>query len=152
MEENMELKFREVSIDDIEEITELYIETYKKEPWKENWKTEIARKKIKDAIENNIGEKYCVNKDNKIIGIMFGHRNYLIDKKELYVDEYFIEYGNQRQGVGKYFLEYIEKEMKQKNYSNIILLTEKAFPSELFYKKNGFNISPNMVLMYKRII
>jgi N-acetylglutamate synthase-like GNAT family acetyltransferase len=147
----MDLIIRKIIFDDVDEITELYIETYKQEPWNENWNKEIARERIKDAIENNIAENYCVNKDNKIVGVMFGHRNYFIDEKELYIDEFFIGHKIQRKGIGKYFLEYIEKDIKQKNYSSMVLLTKKAFPSELFYKKNNFCTSPNMILMYKGI-
>jgi hypothetical protein len=84
--------------DDIDEITELYIETYKQEPWNETWKKDIAKERIRDAIECNNAENYSINQANRIIGVMFGH----------------------------------------KNYSNIVLLTKKAFPSELFYKKMGF--------------
>jgi N-acetylglutamate synthase-like GNAT family acetyltransferase len=147
----MELIIKKVFIDDVDEITELYIETYKQEPWNENWKREIAKEKIKDVIENNIAENYCINNNDKIIGVMFGHRNYFIDEKELYIDEFFIEHNIQRKGIGKYFLDYIEKDIKLKNYSRMILLTKKAFPSELFYKKNEFSISPNIILMYKGI-
>jgi len=129
----------------------LYVNTYKQEPWNENWEKEIAMKRINEAIENNNSENYCINKDNKIIGVMFGRRNYYIDKKELYIDEYFIEYNNQRKGIGKYFLEYIEKDLKHKNYSSMVLLTRKSFPSELFYRKNGFGTVPNMILMHKTI-
>jgi len=148
----MELKIRNVIIDDINEVTELYIETYKKEPWNENWVKEIAKERIKTAIESNIAENYCIIKDNKIIGAMFGHKDYFIDSKELYINEFFIGYNNQRKGIGKYFMEYIEKDIKQKNYSNIVLLTKRAFPSELFYKNIGFSTSPNMILMYKGIM
>lgn len=101
----MVLQIRGITFDDIDEITELYIETYKKEPWKENWNKKITREKIKNAIGNNISENYCMNKDNKIIGVMFAHRNYYIDRKELYIDEFFIEYNDQRKGkifFGKY--------------------------------------------------
>jgi hypothetical protein len=79
----MELEVREVANNDIDEIMELFIETYKKEPWNENWNKEIARERIRDFIENNIAENYCINKDNKIIGVMFGRRNYFIDKKDM---------------------------------------------------------------------
>jgi hypothetical protein len=56
----MELKIRKPAIDDIDEIIELYIDTYKREPWNENWKKETAREKIKDAIESNLAEKSCI--------------------------------------------------------------------------------------------
>ena len=147
----MDYKIGKIKKDNINEIVELYIETYKKEPWNENWEKDIAENKIRDAIENNLAENYCIKNDNKIIGIMFGHRCYFIDKKELYIDEYFIDYNYQRKGIGKYFLECIENDIKQKNYSNMVLLTKKAFPSELFYKNNGFLTSPNMILMYKEV-
>ena len=147
----MELTIRKIAIADIDEITELYIDTYKREPWNETWKKEIAREKIKDAIECNIAENYCILKDNKIIGAMFAKRNYHTSGKELYIDEFFIGYNNQRKGIGKYFLEYIEKDMKKKKYSAIILLTGKDLPSELFYKKNGFRISPRIIFMVKDI-
>ena len=147
----MDLKVISITIDNLDEITKLYMETYKEEPWNENWEKEIAKEKIRDLIENNISENYCIKNEEKIIGVMFGRRNYFIDKKELYIDEYFIEYNNQRKGIGKYFLDFIENDIKQKNYSSIVLLTKKSFPSELFYKSSGFHTSPNMILMFKSI-
>jgi len=33
MEENMDIIIREIMIDDVDEITELYIETYKQKPY-----------------------------------------------------------------------------------------------------------------------
>ena len=147
----MDLEVISITIDNLDEITKLYMETYKEEPWNENWEKEIAKEKIRDLIENNISENYCIKNEEKIIGVMFGRRNYFIDKKELYIDEYFIEYNNQRKGIGKYFLDFIENDIKQKNYSSIVLLTKKSFPSELFYKSNSFHTSPNMILMIKSI-
>ena len=147
----MELTIRKIAIDDIDEITELFIDTYKRQPWNETWKREIAREKIKDAAESNIAENYCIIKESKIIGAMFAKRNYFTHGKELYIDEFFIENSNQRRGIGKYFLEYIEKDLKEKNYTAIILLTQKGLSSELFYAKNGFRTSPRMILMVKDI-
>ena len=148
----MELIFRKIIMEDKEEIIDLFIDTYKKEPWNENWDKNIAKEKINDFLNNNLSENYCINNENKkIIGVLFGRRNYFIDRKELYIDEFFIDYNYQRKGIGKKFMEYIEKEIKQKGYTSIILLTKKSFPSEHFYTNSKFKISPNMVLMYKDI-
>ena len=145
----MNLIIKGITIDDIDEITELYVETYKKEPWNENWKKEIAKEKFKGFIEDNTTENYCICNDNRIIGAMLARKQYFIDSKELYIDEFFIEYNNQRKGIGKYFMEYIENDIKQKNYSCMFLLTKRAFPSELFYKNNGFSTSQDIIFMYK---
>ena len=96
----------------MDEITKLYLKTCEKEPWHENWKKEFAQVKIKNAIENNHAENYCISKNNKIIGVMLPHKFYYINKIDVYIDDFFIEYGAQRKGIGKYFLENIEKEMK----------------------------------------
>ena len=130
----MKIFFRKITLEDRDEIVDLFIEVYKNEPWNEIWDKKIARNKIEDFLNSNIAENYCVtDEDNKIIGVLLGRRQYYIDSKELYVDEYFIDTNYQNQGIGKKFMEYIEEEMKQNGYSCIILLTEKSFPSEYFY-------------------
>ena len=147
----MELIIRKITFADFDEITELYVETYKKEPWYENWEKEFAKEKVKNAIENSHAENYCISKNNIIIGVMLAYRFYYINKIDLYIEDFFVEYSTQKKGIGKYFLENIEKEMKQKNFSSMVLLTKKAFPSEFFYTKNGFGTSTDMILMYKEI-
>ena len=149
----MDLIFRSIVFEDKDEIVDLFIKIYKEEPWKENWIKEIVEEKINDLLNNNIALNYCVinKKTNKIIGAMFGRRNYFIDSKELYIDEYFIDYNFQRKGIGKYLLENIEKEIKTKEYSSIILLTKEKFPSETFYLKNNFRKNDDMRLFYKNI-
>jgi ribosomal protein S18 acetylase RimI-like enzyme len=149
----MDLFFRNIVFEDKDEIVDLFMETYKKEPWKENWIKETAEEKINDLINNSTSENYCIinKKDNRIIGVMFGRKNYFVDRKELYIDEFFIDYNFQRKGIGKYLLENVEKEIKNKNYSSIILLTKENFPSEFFYIKNNFKKSYDMRLFYKSI-
>ena len=148
----MKIFFRKITLEDQDEIVDLFIEVYKNEPWNEVWDKKIAQKKIEDFLSSNISENYCVTDgDNKIIGVLLGRRQYYIDSKELYVDEYFIDTNYQNQGIGRKFMEYIEEEMKQKGYSCIILLTEKSFPSEYFYSKIGFKTKDETIFMYKKI-
>jgi GNAT superfamily N-acetyltransferase len=148
----MELLFRQIDINDAEEIVNLMIDTYRNEPWNEKWDIETAFNKINGFIKNNSAINLCVtDKDNKIIGVLLGYTNYYIDSKEFYVDEFFIGYNYHRKGIGKSFLEYVEKELTQKGHTCMVLLTEKSYPSEYFYVNNDFKTSPNMILMYKNI-
>ena len=148
----MELLFRKITLGDQNEVVNLFMETYRNEPWNEIWDKNIAQNKIDDFLKSNISENYCVTDVNtKIIGILLGRRQYYIDSKELYVDEFFIDTNYQNQGIGKKFMEYIEEEMKLKRYSCIILLTEKSLPSEYFYSKIGFKTKDETIFMYKEI-
>lgn len=148
----MELNFRKIVSEDKDEIINLFIETFKKEPWNEDWNYEVAQEKINWLMNNSLSENYCVtNEHKKIIGVLLGYGNYHINRKELYIEDFFIDYNCQKKGIGKKLMEYVETEMKQKNYSSIILLTKRTFPSEYFYTNLNFKILSNMILMHKDI-
>jgi len=147
----MKFNIREISNKDIEKITQLYIDTYKEDPWNEKWEYYNAKNKINGFLTKEHGENYCILDNNEIIGVMFGHGNFCQNFKELFIDEFFIKHSLQRKGIGNYFLEFIEKEFKQKGYASMALLTMRSYPSELFYSKNGFFTIPDMVLMVKDI-
>ena len=148
----MELVFREVVFADKDEIISLFIDTYKREPWNENWESEIAHERIKGFMENNLSGNYCVtNKDNKIIGVLLGHTNFFVDKKEFFIEEFFIDHDHQGKGIAKKFMEYVENEIKQKGHASMVLLTKKSFPSEKFYTNIDFKTSQSVVLMFKEM-
>jgi hypothetical protein len=63
----MELLFRKIIFEDKEEIVDLFLETYRKEPWNENWNKEAAQKRIINLLKNNSSENFCIlNEDKKI--------------------------------------------------------------------------------------
>lgn len=44
----------------------------------------------------------------------------------------------QQSGIGSEFIKAIEKDLKRKGISHIVLLAQKDVPAFRFYKKNGF--------------
>ena len=149
--EKSKYTIEKIKIQDLDEITDLYVETYKHEPWNETWDKNFARERLSNFIEHKISENYCIREGNKIIGALFGSRNFTPSIKEFYINDFFIDYHYQRKGIGEYFLKYIEKDLKEKKYFGMVLLTNKSYPCKLFYEKNGFFTIPDMIFMVKDI-
>lgn len=141
---------REIKQDDLEDILNLFLDTYSGKPWNESWDFEIARKKIDDLFKCNISQNYCIeNNHGEICGALFSRRNYYLSEKEFFIDEFFIAKNYQHQGVGSYFLNAVIEIIKQSGYSCMVLNTAKDYPSEFFYRKNGFLQLDTNIFMYK---
>lgn len=143
---------RKIELPDLPQLMEVFIRTYSKEPWNEEWDSDILKARILGFILNNTGINFCVvDTQSKIAGAMFGRRNYWIKSKEYFVDEFFIDYALQNKGLGHFMVEEISQILKAEGFGCMILNTEKGFPCEKFYLKNGFQIKQNNIFMFKDI-
>ncbi|MBE6051850.1 MAG: GNAT family N-acetyltransferase [Clostridium sp.] len=68
---------------------------------------------------------------------------------EEYVDELCVNYEDQGSGIGSEFLREIEKNIKKQGLDGFLLNTEKGYPSEKFYIKNGFKQIDNLIVLGK---
>lgn len=68
---------------------------------------------------------------------------------EYYIDQFCVKVEMQGQGIGSQFLKMIETDIKARGMNAIILNTEKGFPSEKFYLKNGFNSLDELIVFAK---
>jgi GNAT superfamily N-acetyltransferase len=143
---------RKFKKEDTEELIDLFIETYAQEPWNEVWKTESVRQRISDLTISPISISYLACDENGfIVGGLFGRRNIFLEATELFIDEFFISSKHQRKGHGSKLMNFVGDELKKEGYSCLVLNTERGFPSETFYKNNGYNQKESIILMYKHI-
>ncbi len=148
----MSLIVRKIIYQDLEEIFEVFSRTYSKEPWNEVWDASTLRERISDFILCNTGISFCaIDTNGNIVGVMFGRRNYWINSKEYFIDEFFVDYQKQNKGIGHFMINEVSNMIKAEGYSCIILNTEKGFPCEKFYLKNGFHQKESNIFMYKEI-
>lgn len=68
---------------------------------------------------------------------------------EYYIDQFCVKVDWQGKGIGSLFLTLIDEDIKTKGMNAIILQTEKGFPSENFYIKNGFSILDELIVLAK---
>ena len=72
-----------------------------------------------------------------------------INGEEYYIDQFCVKPDLQRKGVGSRFLKLIEGEIRAEQMNAIILNTERGFPAEKFYLKNGFKSADGLVTLIK---
>lgn len=139
MEENM-----------IDDYVNVYIETFTKEPWNDVYESrEQVVRFFQNHFRNNYFIGYVVMLEDKIVGLSVGMKKPWIEGMEYYVDEFCISYEMQGRGIGSWFMEAIEKDIKNKGMNAMILNTEKDYPSRKFYEKNGFKTLGDLIVLGK---
>ena len=86
---------------------------------------------------------------DEVIAMSLGSKKPWINGMEYYIDQFCVKAELQRHGIGRRFLELIEENIYANGMNAIILNTEKGFPSEKFYLKNGFCSFEKLVILAK---
>lgn len=146
----MELKVINLSEEYLEECVDLFIDTFSREPWNDKYD---SRKQVKDFFINHMKNNYFLGYigliDNKVVALSIGMKKPWILGIEYYIDEFCIGFNFQGKGIGSLFLRDIEKLLVDEKVEGIILNTERDYPSCKFYKRNGFQVLGNLIVLGK---
>ncbi|MEG1709991.1 MAG: GNAT family N-acetyltransferase [Acinetobacter sp.] len=146
----MERKFKlYILSDDMLDIcVDLFIDTFSKEPWNDVYD---SKKQVVDFFENHIKNNYFVGyvlkDDDDVVALSIGSKKPWIKGMEYYIDQLCVKADMQGLGIGSQFLRLICEDIKLQGMNAIILNTEKGFPSEKFYLKNGFTALDELVVL-----
>lgn len=146
------MKLKKICKDDIEELVDIYINTFSKKPWYDEFNDRnLVVKFFNNHLNNNYFIGYILLLDNNIIGMSLGMKKPWENGMEYYIDQFLINYEYQNKGYGKYFLKEIEKDLKKLKINGILLNTERDFLSYDFYVKNGFSDFKDLSVLGKEI-
>lgn len=133
---------------DLEKAAISLIEAFAAEPWNENWSIELAKTRIEELMSGPMSIGFIFEENDSILGVMVGRRTTYLYGIEYFVDEFFIAPSVQRKGIGTKMINHVRKELSLEGFVDIVLNTEKGYPSEQFYIKNGFVQKNNLIFMY----
>ncbi len=143
---------KELSIEDIEEIKQLFVEVFTNEPWNDDWSDpKQLHEYLIDLIDNRNSMTFGLYEDDYLIGLSMGSILHFHNGTEYYIFEFCIKEEKQGKGIGTEFLKKIEDFIKEKQVSIIFLQTERTVPAYGFYKKNGFVELNDHISLYKDI-
>lgn len=135
---------------DIEECIDLFMDVFSKTPWFEVYESKAqVRKFFENHLENNYFIGYVLRKSEKIIAVSIGMKKPWLEGMEYYIDQFWVTFEFQGQGIGSKFLKMIEERIKAEGMNGIMLNTERSFPSKSFYAKNGFESQEELVILTK---
>lgn len=123
----------------LQECVDLYQNVFSKEPWFEKSERADVERFFLNFMDSNKFVGYVAKKDEKIVAVSIGFLKPWIKGEEYYIDQFYVDYNLQGQGIGTIFLSKIKEYLARLNVHAMILATEKGFPSYKFYVKNGFS-------------
>lgn len=133
-----------------DECVRVYMDTFSKEPWNDVYESkEPVENYFDNFFDNNYFLGYVIVEDDKIEGISVGMKKPWYGGVEYYIDELCVSYEKQGTGMGSFFLDKIEENLKDQGLNGIILNTDKDFPAFDFYVKNGFELSASLRIFVK---
>ncbi|MDE5884444.1 MAG: GNAT family N-acetyltransferase [Oscillospiraceae bacterium] len=144
------ITMKELSIEQMEEIKQLFFKIFSNEPWNDDWSDPIQlHQYINDLIGNKNSFSLGLFDDDKLIGLSLGYIMHWYAGTEYYIFEFAIETERQEKGLGTDFLSKIEKYAADKKITHIFLQTERTAPAYHFYQKNGFSEIKDHVSLFK---
>jgi predicted N-acetyltransferase YhbS len=145
------IEYRNITLDDIDVLAEMYVETFNSEPWNDRWTIETASKRLHQMI--NV-EDFCglLAKENGIIcGMILGSKEQFYDGVMLNIKEFCVKNGMRGKGLGSEIFKEYEIRMKKEGVKEIILFTSKGDYTEHFYHKQGLESYNGLTLMGKQL-
>ncbi|KMQ50003.1 hypothetical protein CHISP_3092 [Chitinispirillum alkaliphilum] len=145
------MKTSQISILQIEDLIDVYINTFNNSSWSESWETTDAEKRLTDIINTPGFIGLTAMDKNKIVGMVLGNIHRYSLQNHYYLQEMCVipEYRNK--GVGSFLVCELQNFLKKQDISKIYLITERESLAENFYIKNGFYKSNNLQLLGKTI-
>ncbi|WP_117149159.1 MULTISPECIES: GNAT family N-acetyltransferase [Paraliobacillus] len=147
MAERIEL----MTIEKLEPCIELYMNVFNSEPWNENWSFEIAKERLSDLINTPKFFGFSLYIENNLIGFIAGNNKRSHQGLTYYLAELCIDKKVQGKGYGTKLLKLLELELKNKDTKNLYLITSNSGVPEAFYKKNGYQVNDNRLVIKKNL-
>lgn len=123
----------------LQECIDLYQDVFSKEPWFEKSNRSDVERYFLTFMDCNKFLGYVVKSKDKIVAVSIGFLKPWIKGEEYYIDQFYVDYHSQGQGIGTFFLDQIKEHLIKMNVHAMMLSTEKEYSSYHFYTKNGFS-------------
>ncbi|ATD54465.1 GNAT family N-acetyltransferase [Clostridium chauvoei] len=145
------MRYEEMKKEDIEILTELYINAFNREPWNDKWTIETVIKRLTQMVNCEGFYGMVAYEEDKPVGVILGNHEYYYNGMQFNIKEFCVDTTIQSKGLGSIVLEEFTSRLKSRGIDEITLLTTKSEKAEGFYKKRGFDSIENMVTMRKKL-
>ena len=107
------MKISKMTPQHLDACVDLFIEVFTKEPWNDTY---TSREQVVQFFQNHMANNYFVGyileEEGRIVALSIGIKKAWINGLEYYIDQFCVSSELQGKGVGSYFLQLIEREIK----------------------------------------
>ncbi len=147
----MKYQFLPINEDDLIECSHLYVNTFKHEPWNENWDMDDVFNRLSNFLSPSYSIGLKAVNENKIQGFFVGEIEQWRGSQNFYLKEMCVSKEFQRSGLGKELMIALQNKLVELGISRIYLITQRKTVPEMFYKSLGFETNGSLIIMGKSI-
>ena len=140
--------FEAFEVDHLDECARLAVATFNAEPWNDNWTLDTAKKEI-TWTANVPGFLGLVSLDEGVMAFATGYREPDDRRDVFYLKTFCVMPDAQGTGVGSRLIGHLKEHLGEGGVTLIYLITHKGTPAEAFYRKNGYSVSPEDIVMFQ---
>lgn len=145
------VKIAAIDSDFLDDYTELYINVFRAQPWNESWSYDSGYQRLLDLIHTPNFLGFALWNHNELIGFIAGYSKTNYRGKTFYLAEFCVTTQTQGKGYGSQLLNYLERELMEKGIISLFLITEKIGTISDFYRKKGYTMNENRMVMRKEL-
>ena len=143
----MEKRIESFTEEHLDGCANVLVSAFNAEPWNENWTFENAKKELSRTLSVSWSLGFVIVDGEEVLGFAEGCREQDGDREVFYLETLCVRPDAQGGGIGSRLLQRLKKELEQRSINEIYLITHRGTPAEAFYKKNGYRISEEDVVM-----
>ena len=145
------MNFKEVSTKYLQSMISLFISSFNCYPWNDKWTPSIVEQRLLQLINTPGFDGLLAFEENKLIGLILGNEEYTYSDKQFVIKEFCVDNNIKGKGIGSMIIKEFETRLKNKNYTNISLMTLRSNATIGFYEKHDYEVDDNLVIMTKPI-
>jgi aminoglycoside 6'-N-acetyltransferase I len=132
--------------DHLEQCARLLVATFNAEPWNDEWTLDTAKKELTwtMGVPGFVG---LVSLDEGVVAFATGYREPDDRREVFYLKTFCVKPDAQGTGVGSRLLGHLREHLDKGGVNTIYLITHKGTPAEAFYRKNGYTVNPEDIVM-----
>lgn len=131
-------------------LADVYCSAYGVPPWNEAYEPDEVAQYLRSYLDSDTLRCYALVSDGSVIGLVLGIVVPSIGGAYFRVEDFCIAADVQKQGHGSAMMGLLEEEMRRQGCTDIMLGTQRGYPSHRFYLKNGF-MEIESALLYKEM-
>ncbi len=124
----------------------LLVAAFNAEPWNDRWTHHTATHELTWTMEVS-GFVGLVSIDDGVVAFATGHLEPDDRREVFYLKTFCVKPNAQGMGVGGRLLTRLKEQLSESGVNTIYLTTHKGTPAEAFYKKHGYKIRNEDIIM-----
>lgn len=145
-----DLRFEEITLEHIDELARLYVDTFNAEPWNDAWTAETAARRLRQMMNAETAYGLCAYCGDTLCGAILGCMEQYYNGIMFNLKEFWVKNDLRGRGIGTRIYEEFEARLRQRQVNEIFLFTAKGDHTEHFYHKQNMKTSSGMIIMSKR--